>query len=150
MKQTLARGFTLIELLVVIAIIGILAAVVLTSLTGAQEGAQNSNIQQALGSAVAGAQLHYNDNGFTYATVCDAGSAVRATLDQLSTAIPSLGDVVVGTTGTLTDADIYCNGTATEYVISAPLVGSDDFYCVDSDGARIQISTRTAGDTTCS
>jgi prepilin-type N-terminal cleavage/methylation domain-containing protein len=38
------RGFTVLELLIVVAIIGVLAAVVLTSLSGSQEGAQNATV----------------------------------------------------------------------------------------------------------
>ncbi len=57
------RGFTIIELLVVIAIIGILASIVLTSLSGAKAKARDSRRIADIKSIQLALALYYNDNG---------------------------------------------------------------------------------------
>ncbi len=61
MKKIYSRGFTLIELLVVIAIIGILSAVVLTSLGTARGKARVASVQQTLHGIQAAANICIND-----------------------------------------------------------------------------------------
>jgi prepilin-type N-terminal cleavage/methylation domain-containing protein len=61
MKKYYSRGFTLIELLVVIAIIGILSAVVLTSLGTARSKARIASVQQSLHGIQAAANICLND-----------------------------------------------------------------------------------------
>lgn len=143
LKQTLQRGFTLIELLVVIAIIGILAAVVLTSLSGAQEGAQNSNVQQSMGSIRSAAQLSYNESNFSYENVCSSGGEVDTTLQGLADSlnfITGVGD------GDSSGTDIQCNASETAYAVAAPLLidgnAGGGYWCVDSTG--FQGSTTSA------
>ena len=133
MQQMLQRGFTLIELLVVIAIIGILAAVVLTSLGGAQSGAIDSNIQQGMAGIPAEAQLHYNQSSFTYTDVCS---------DAIE---PVLENIVAGA-GQL-DNDMWeCEDSATAWAASFDLQSDEaDFWCVDSDGARQEQSAAVSG-----
>lgn len=57
------RGFTLIELLVVIAIIGILASIVMVSLSSARAKSRDARRQADIKSIQLALALYYNDNG---------------------------------------------------------------------------------------
>ncbi|MEK7136553.1 MAG: type II secretion system protein [Patescibacteria group bacterium] len=112
------KGFTLIELLVVIAIIGILAGIVLTSLSGAREKAKDAQVQSNLSGFRVAAELVYsNDNN--YLAVCEATETApyRA----------ALADVEAGGVG--------CIEGDQRYSYAVPLPSDPTkFWCVDSSG----------------
>ncbi len=58
------KGFTLIELLVVIAIIGVLSAIVLSSLSNARSKGGDSAVKSNLANLRARAELYYDTNGY--------------------------------------------------------------------------------------
>jgi type II secretion system protein G len=61
--QKKSKGFTLIELLVVVAIIGVLATVVLSSLSAARERAKFTKFQSGVNAFQAALELYHLDNG---------------------------------------------------------------------------------------
>lgn len=78
------KGFTLIELLVVIAIIGILSAVVLTSLNSSREKARDANRVSDIKQIQLAMQLNQNDSSGDYTVVSSSMPTA------IGTALPSV------------------------------------------------------------
>jgi len=135
------RGFTLIELLVVIGIIGIVASIVLVSLSGARNRAKDARIQGDLVQIRSIAEL-INEDKSSYTTLCGADNTLNNTagdnsyITQLTTIENDINDQQPGAAVLLT---CYVGGTPEVYCVEADLISSGvGFYCVDSTGvARI-------------
>ncbi len=115
------KGFTLLELLVVIAIIGILSTIVMVSLSGARQRAQDASIQSYINQIRAQAELHHISEG-SYAGLTDPG---EPTADLISN-IEALNSTVVPYIGPTDVNNKYC--------VEASSVAGDNYFCVDSTG----------------
>lgn len=136
MRKNTQKGFTLIELLVVIAIIGILATIVLTSLSSARLKATDAKSQGQLSSMRATAESYYSGAGnYGAAGTSCTGSMFADTTSGFA----NLLNTANYPTGTTFD----CATSGTAWAVSASLSGTGAF-CVDSTGAaRSKTSTGT-------
>jgi prepilin-type N-terminal cleavage/methylation domain-containing protein len=121
------RAFTLIELLVVIAIIGILSAVVLSSLSQARAKGSDARIKSQLGSLRSATDLYYTSNANSYGTagaVCTANMFVSTTgtIANLITSLTSLSP---------TD----CGSSPTAWSVASTYPSATGYWCSDSIGA---------------
>jgi len=128
------KGFTLIELLVVIAIIGILSSVVLASLNTARNKAGDAAVKSNLANIRAQAEIYYDGNGNSYASLCTADSTFAA------------GVAAAGAAGSGSQV---CTSDADEWAVSATLKSdSAKFWCVDHKGiAKEEAATHSTTDT---
>lgn len=157
------KGFTLIELLVVIAIIGILASVVLLSLSSAKEKAADASVKSNLNSARNSAALYYlaqgaysyNSTGSYYSGNCLTGNTVfrmtsnsgteeRAIADRVADAIE-----VANQSGTAKQCRVSADRQT--YMITIQLKSNGNYWCVDSSGfsGSIGSSLPASGITLC-
>jgi len=104
------RGFTLIELLVVIAIIGILAAIVLVSLSGARSKARDAVRQSDIRQISLAMEMYYDSNNGAYLqkdTVPDSIGDFLNPVPKDPSSTPS-NPIPYGWVSNMSDSSKYC------------------------------------------
>lgn len=125
--MNLKKGFTLIELLVVVAIIGILASVVLASLSTARNKGKDASVQASMSSMRAQAELGVDTSGAYVVDICnstDDGGLNSLRLAANESASPNT--VVCGQNTAV--------GVAPTAWGAAIVLPTGGFFCVDSTG----------------
>jgi prepilin-type N-terminal cleavage/methylation domain-containing protein len=152
MNKNSAGGFTIIELLVVIAIIGILAAIVLASLSTARQKGSDAAVKSEMHHAQVQADIFfYAGNPNTYTGMCS-----NATVQAITNAAQSAAGITlvtpmgVGPSSATVGACIV-NAGGTAYAMEVPLKSDNTkYWCVDSSGISKQTTNvLPAGQVTC-
>jgi len=123
------KGFTLIELLVVIAIIGILAGIVLVSLTGARNKGKDARILSDLTQTRSIAELIADSETTGYTNLCASG-ALNTSHSAYGSQLTTLGNDITSQGGT----SLACQASSTHYCVSVTNA-SGKTVCISDAGA---------------
>jgi len=131
------KGFTLIELLVVIAIIGILAGLVIVSMSGGETSAHDARVKSDLDQIRATAEIIRIQDG-NYVNV--NGSSINGDITSLLTDCNSHDNTSANTCITFANAANWCGkaqlqGTGNWCVDSTGYAGNNDTWCVSGNVA---------------
>ena len=144
------RGFTLIELLVVVAIIGLLASVIMISLTDARNRGADAAVKTNLHTVANQAELFSSDNGNSY--LPSGGVPITdgtcPTYDESGTSMFSkdkaMNDAIVE--ATKNGKDSFCYNSSNTWSVAVGLkVTSGTSWCVDNSGAGKIVNSIPSG-----
>lgn len=130
------QGFTIVELLIVIVVIGILAALVITTFTGIQQKARNTERETDIKALHSQIEAYYAQEGF-YPQLSDVTTANLKGLDGDALVDPGGGALAAtsdldnyGYAPTQADGTTACTTAAKDcakYVLTATLEGGGTF-----------------------
>ncbi len=153
METNTKRGFTLMELLVVIAIIGILASVVLASLSTARNKGKTASAISSLSQIRAQAELGVDSSGKYLNNLCNATTGT-GNIGALKTAVTAQGTAAGWTCNDDDTDDATATVLPTVYAVQYDLQTIDSgaaprYYCVDSTGFSGTRTTALGTGTVC-
>jgi len=131
-KSKVKNGFTLIELLIVITIIGIMSTIVLNSLSKSRAKANDSKVEQQLGSFRSAAEIYFtNQSPNSYGpAVSDCTGGI---FNEVGPVNGSPGLYIAP--GNLPDTtQVVCGSIDSAYALKATLNSPNEFWCVDNKG----------------
>jgi len=150
------RGFTLIELLVVVAIIGLLAAIILSSLQSAKKKGTDSRVISDVREARTAIQTGYNGYAYSdlnYSSLANCANTASITSGVATNANCTLstGPDNVSLNAVVSDvikqgSSIYflVNSDLKSYAIRVSLASNPNvYYCLDSSGIANQADNNT-------
>ena len=135
--KTKQQGFTIVELLIVIVVIGILAALVITTFTGIQQRARNTERETDIKALHGQVEAYYAQNGYypTLTVVTTAGGLPGLGSDALTPPGNGASQIDANAATTLkyqyavtpATCDNGANGNCTGYTLEAALEGGGTY-----------------------
>ncbi|MBN2093795.1 MAG: prepilin-type N-terminal cleavage/methylation domain-containing protein [Candidatus Zambryskibacteria bacterium] len=142
-NSNFSEGFSLIELLISITIIGIIASVILNSLSKSRERAYDTQIKSQLSQFRTAASMYYANNG----NYSDANNCSQGIFNDFDPNNGKPGILIAA--GNLPDfTEIRCRANSVDYAVKATLYSGNEYYCVDNRGASRVISEEIGGPVT--